>query len=81
MPATIPLAASCPLQPPQRRIRCDQCWALPGRPCSVSGPAGDHLQRYVTAAKLGLIQRGGLTAIVAELTVIAGHVMIQERAA
>jgi len=66
---------------PQRRIRCDQCWAPANRPCTVSGPPGDHLARYITAVRLGLIQRGQLAAIVAELTVIAGHVMISEAAA
>lgn len=81
MPATIPFTAQPAPQPPQRRIRCDQCWALPNRPCTVSGQPGDHLARYIAAAALGLIQRGQLAAIVAELTVIAGHVMISERAA
>lgn len=81
MPATIPPAPLSPPQPPQRRIRCDQCWAPAGHCCSVSGPPGDHLARYIAAAKLGLIQRGQLAAIVAAMTVIAGHVMIIEAAA
>lgn len=66
---------------PARRIRCDLCWAAPGRPCTVSGPAGDHLARLITAVKLGLLSRAELAAIVGGgLEVIADHVMIMEAA-
>lgn len=79
MPETIPQPASATIA--ARRIRCDTCWALPGKPCTVSGPAGDHLQRYLTAQQLGLISLGELKAIIAELVVIGAHVVIRERAA
>lgn len=60
---------------------CPLCWAPPGRPCSVVGPPGDHLARYIAAVKLGLLSRADLAAVVGALVVIADHVMILERAA
>ena len=76
MPAIIPqptlitLAARSPV--------CPCCWALPGKPCTVSWPPGDHLARYQQAERAGLIDRDQLAAVVAGLTVIAGHVVIAE---
>jgi hypothetical protein len=64
-----------------RRLLCDACWALPGKPCTFAAPAGDHLQRYLTAQQLGLISLPELKAIVARLTVVARHVVIPELAA
>ncbi len=63
-----------------RRVNCGQCWQRPGRPCTVSGPPGDHLARYQRAERRGLITRGELAAAVAGLDVIAGHVIILDGA-
>lgn len=57
------------------------CRASPGVPC---GPSGDHLARYLRAAQSGVITRQSLKQVVADLEVIAPHVLIQppaERAA
>ena len=61
-----------------RRANCPQCWQRPGRPCTVSGPPGDHLARYQRAERRGLITRDELAATVAALDVIAPHVIIRE---
>jgi len=64
-----------------RRVRlahCGQCWQRPGRPCTISGPPGDHLARWQRAERRGLITRAELDAAVAELDVIAPHVIIRE---
>ncbi len=61
-----------------RRVNCGQCWQRPGRPCTVSGPPGDHLARYQRAERRGLITRDELAATVAALDVIAPHVIIRE---
>jgi len=63
-----------------RRANCPQCWQRPGRPCTVSGPPGDHLARYQRAERRGLITRGERSAAVAGLDVIAGHVIILDGA-
>jgi hypothetical protein len=56
---------------------------LPGISCTVSGPPGDHLARWIAAVRLGLVSRDELAGIVGALTVIADHVVIlsAERAA
>jgi hypothetical protein len=79
MHATVPTT----IPPPSaaRRLRCDLGWALPGKPCTVSGPPGDHLARIITAVRLGLLSRAELAVVVAGLTVVADHVVILERAA
>ena len=61
-----------------RLANCPQCWARPGRPCTVTGPPGDHLARYQRAERRGLIGRENLAAVVAGLEVIAAHVIIRE---
>ena len=61
-----------------RRANCPLCWQRPGRPCTVSGPDGDHLARYQRAERRGLITRGELAAVVGTLEVIAAHVIIRE---
>jgi hypothetical protein len=61
-----------------RLANCSQCWQRPGRPCTVSGPPGDHLARYQRAERRGLITRADLAAVVAGLEVIAAHVIIRE---
>jgi hypothetical protein len=63
-----------------RHLRCDLCWAPPGQACQRK-PAGDHLERIITAVKLGLLSRAELAVIVGGLEVIADHVVILERAA
>ncbi len=63
-----------------RLVNCGQCWAPPGRPCTVSGPPGDHLARWQRAERRGSIGREDLAAVVASLEVIAGHVIIRDGA-
>ena len=63
-----------------RLVSCGQCWASPGRPCTVSGAPGDHLARWQRAERRGLITRHELAAVVAGLEVIAGHVIIRDGA-
>jgi hypothetical protein len=62
-----------------RAMLCTLCGAPPGRQCTVVGPPGDHLARFVTALDVGLLAREDLAAIIGGLTVIADHVVIQER--
>ena len=63
-----------------RLANCPQCWQRPGRPCTVTGPAGDHLARWQRAERRGLIGREDLAAVVASLEVIAAHVIIRDGA-
>jgi hypothetical protein len=63
-----------------RLANCPQCWQRPGRPCTVSGPPGDHLARWQRAERRGLITRAELAAAVATLEVIAPHVIIRDGA-
>ena len=63
-----------------RRANCPHCWQRPGRPCTVSGPPGDHLGRWQRAERRGLIGREDLAAVVAGLEVIAAHVIIRDGA-
>lgn len=60
-----------------RLANCPQCWQRPGRPCTVSGPPGDHLARWQRAERRSLIGRGDLAAVVDGLEVMAGHVIIR----
>ena len=64
-----------------RLANCPQCWQRPGRPCTVSGPPGDHLARWQRAERRGLITREDLAAVVAGLEVIAAHVIVPGGAA
>ena len=59
-----------------RLVHCGQCWQRPGRPCTVSGPAGDHLARYMRAERKGLITRTELAGVVRQLGAIAAHVIV-----
>ena len=77
MTATVPI--TLPPASAARRLPCDLCWALPGKPCTISGPPGDHLARIITAVKLGLLSRVELAEVVGGLAVIADHVVILER--
>jgi hypothetical protein len=63
-----------------RLANCPQCWQRPGRPCTVSGPPGDHLARWQRAERRGLITREDLAAVVARLEVIAAYIIIREGA-
>lgn len=63
---------------PARRIKCDLCWSPIGKPCTVSGPPGDHLIRLATAVRLGLLSKAELAAAIAGVEVLADHVMIME---
>jgi hypothetical protein len=56
-----------------RSVSCS-CQAQPGQPCI---PAGDHLARYLHAEQSGAITRQSLTQVIADLDVIAPHVLIQ----
>ena len=60
---------------------CPLCWSLPGRCCSVSGPPGDHLARWVAASKAGQVSREQLAEVVGLLEVIADFVYVYEAAA
>lgn len=59
-----------------RLMNCGQCWQRPGKPCTISGPPGDHLARWQRAERRGLITRAELAAAVEDLEVIAPHVII-----
>jgi hypothetical protein len=75
------MTTTIPQAPPSERVRlanCPQCWQRPGRPCTISGPAGDHLARWQRAERRGLIDRADLAAVVAGLDVIAPHVIIRD---
>lgn len=61
-----------------RLLNCGHCWQRPGKPCTISGPDGDHLARWQRAERRGLISREDLAAVVEPLEVIAGHVIIRE---
>lgn len=61
-----------------RNVMCPLCWSLPGRACSVSGPPADHLARWVAASKAGQVTREQLAAVLAQLDVIAGHVLVPD---
>jgi hypothetical protein len=61
-------------------MNCGQCWAPPGRPCTITGPPGDHFARWMRAERRGLISREDLAGVVAGLEVIAAHVMIRDGA-
>jgi len=76
MSTTIPQAVSVAAQ--ARLVNCPQCWQVPGRPCTFTRPAGNHLARYQRAERRGLITRAELAAVVEPLEVIAGHVIIRE---
>jgi hypothetical protein len=61
-----------------RMANCPHCWQRPGRPCTISGPPGDHLARWQRAERRGVIGRADLAGAVAGLDVIAGHVIVRE---
>jgi hypothetical protein len=63
-----------------RMANCPHCWQRPGRPCTITGPDGDHLARWQRAERRGLISREDLAAAVAGLEVIAGHVIVRDGA-
>ena len=63
-----------------RLMNCGQCWQQPGRPCTITGSAGDDLARWQRGERRGLISREDLAAIVAGLDVIAAHVIIRDGA-
>jgi hypothetical protein len=62
-----------------RLAKCPQCTRpRPGRRCTASG---DHLARFQRAERqLGLITRAELAAVIAELDVIAAHVIVPDGA-
>ena len=63
-----------------RMVNCGLCWQRPGKPCTITGPAGNHLARWQRAERKGLLSREALASVVAGLEVIAGHVIIRDRA-
>ena len=79
MDTTIPQAAVA-VADLVRMANCPHCWQRPGRPCTITGPAGDHLARWQRAERRGLISREALAAAVAGLEVIAGHVIVRDGA-
>jgi hypothetical protein len=56
-----------------RSVDC-ACTAPARTPCS---PSGDHLARYLRAEQSGALTRQALTDVIADLDVIAPHVVIQ----
>src|SRR5947207_15462837 len=80
MTETIPQAAGglAAIAEPEhaRSVLCPLCWARAGRPCTLTGPAGDHLARWLEAERRGVITRGQLAAVVTGLEVIASHVIV-----
>ena len=48
--------------------------AQTGVPCS---PSGDHLARYLAAERAGMFSRQALKNVIAQLDVIAPHVLIR----
>jgi hypothetical protein len=58
-----------------RSAECS-CEAQPGDPCTENG---DHLERYLRAAKRGAIDRQQLKDTVSTLEVIAPHVVVQPK--
>jgi hypothetical protein len=74
MSTTIPQSSATELV---RLANCPVCWQRPGKACTITGPAGDHLGRWQRAERRGLIARGDLAAVVADLEMIAGHVIIR----
>ena len=59
-----------------RLVPCGHCWQRGGRPCTVSGPDGYHLARFMRAERRGLLTRVELARVVAGFTVIAPHIMV-----
>jgi len=76
-PASSPPRVTVAVTDLVRLANCPQCWQRPGRPCTVAGPAGDHLARWQRAERRSLISREDLAAVVAGLEVIAAHVIIR----
>ena len=63
--------------PAVRLANYPHCWQRPGRPCTVSGPPGDHLACWQRAERRGVISREDLAAVVAGLEVIAARVIVR----
>jgi hypothetical protein len=59
-----------------RLVNCGECWQRPGRPCTVSGPDGYHLGRFMRAERRGLITRAELARVVSGFVVIGSHVIV-----
>jgi len=74
------LEAAAPSSAASEGLVCPLCWAAAERSCTITGPAGDHLARYLAAEKAGLITRLELAAVVAGLEVIADHVIVRDGA-
>jgi hypothetical protein len=75
MTETIPQTASP--QETARTVTCGYCWTPPGTPCQAS-PAGSHLARYCDAERRGVLAREDLAAVIGQLEVIAGLVIIPD---
>ena len=79
LPLAIPAALSHDAVIGAVRSRiCNACWAPAGTSCTVAGPPGDHLARYLDAERRGDLDRAAVTAAVMSLTVLAHHVIIPE---
>ena len=63
-----------------RLVPCPLCWQRPGRPCTITGPAGDHLARWLAAEQRGVISRQALADAVGGLEVIVAHVIVRDGA-
>ena len=46
-----------------RLANCPQCWQRPGRPCTISGPPGDHLARFARALRRGVLSEADMAAV------------------
>ncbi len=62
-----------------RTVVCPLCWARPGSPCTLTGPPGDHLSRWIAAAGAGQVSRDQLAGVIGRLVVIADHVIVPEQ--
>ena len=72
-PAKASSAQSTPTSSPDVRSAGCFCAAASGSPCT---PDGDHLDRYVRAAKHGTIDREALKQAVGRLAVIAPQAVV-----
>ena len=63
-----------------RSLVCPLCWAASGRTCTITGPDGDHLARWLEAERRGVITPDQLAAVVGTLEVTAAHVIVRDGA-
>ncbi len=77
MQDTIPQALTAPET--ARAHKCPLCGRRPGVPCQRK-PQGDHLARYLDACTAGQLTREYMTAVPADLVVIARWRIVRSEA-